>query len=227
MTKLLVTFVAVLGPLTQTLFAGDNPMPTKPVELLLSKNLAMQEQGRRQILEQRAELISQLTAFISDPDNHVAQRRYSVEQAMSMLGELRATQGIKALAAHIGFPHVPHPETGEEIVVIITGGMFAKRIDELLPAVPALIKIGEPCVDEVIKKLWTIDGGLEVDGCIEVLKQLSQHPSVRAKLQSAMQRSAPRKGASLQGVLKMLGEDEEEVPGTSSALEPSVGGCPR
>lgn len=207
MTKLLVTFAAVLGSLAQTLSAADNPMPIKPVELFLSDNAAQRRQGDRQIVEERAKLISQLGAFISDPQNHVRRRRVSVERAMLMLGHFRAPEGIKPLVANITFPYVQGALTGPAVPIVVTGGTMLRPIVEQMPAVTALVCIGEPCVDEVIKKLGTTDGGIEVDGCMEVLKRLSERPSVRAKLQSALQRSAPRNRAHLEKALKMLGQE--------------------
>ncbi len=213
MTKLLVAFAAVLGPLAQTLSAADNRMPIKPVELFLSENAAQREQGDRQIVEERAKLISRLGAFISDPDNHVRRRRASVERAMLMLGHLHATQGIKPLVAYISFPYLQRPVTEPAIVMIVTGGTLLRPAVEMQPAISALVCIGQPCVNEVIKKLGTTGDGLEADACMEVLKRLSERPSVRAKLQSALQRSAPRNRTYLQKALKMLGDQPNPSQG--------------
>lgn len=221
--KELVLLGMVSAGQPQPILAGDDAVPIEAVQLLLSDDVAKRNQGYKQIFEERAKLISQLTVLISDPDNHV-HRPASVETAMWILARLRAPEGVNVLVTYIGFPDVHHPQA-DEYPGIVTGGMFNKTTRQRLPAIGALIHIGEPCVDEVVKKLWTTDGGLEADACVEVLKELSQRPSVRAKLQSAIQRSAPRKRESLRKLLKMLGEGEEKVPGTSSAPQPSVGGC--
>jgi hypothetical protein len=201
----------VSGVAALTIFAGDNPMPSNVVDqtrkeavrLLLSESLDEPERGKQLILEERRELISQLSAIVSDPQNHV-RHSYSVEQAMSVLGELRAPEATKVLVTYIGFPHVPHPEAGEYPGPPFSGGQLNKTIEQLLPAVPALIKIGEPCVDEVIKKLSTTDNLLEIKACQTVLKKLNQPPSVRARLERAIEGAAPRKREQLKKTLEML-----------------------
>lgn len=207
----LAILAGVTGMAVLTNFAGESPMPSnvvqrtpnEAIEMLASGNSNEAQQAKEVILEERRELISELSAIISDPQNRV-QRRDAVEKAMSLLGELRAPEGVKVLVAHIGFPRERDPETGELAIEVIHGGMFAKTIDELLPAVGALIDIGEPCIDEVIKKLSTTDDLLEIKACQTVLQKLNQPPSVRARLERAIGGAAPRKQDQLKKTLQML-----------------------
>lgn len=218
LTILAVVFVVPPLPV----FAGDNPMPanngqrteSKGVRMLLSQNLRERQQGRREISQERAELVSQLSAIIDDPQNHLY-RRDAVESAMTLLGELRAPEAVDVLVSHIGFPHVPHPEAGELACLEVDGGVFGKTIGQLLPAVPALIRIGEPSVEAVIKRLSTTDNVLEIEACRAVLKKLDQSASLRARLQKALKHAAPAKQEQLKDTLQMLDEH------TSAHTEPS------
>lgn len=195
---------------------GDTPMSTKPgnakvtqaVQLLLAENPIVQQEAQEQILKERQNLVAQLSAIISDPDNHV-HRRAAITKAMAILGESRARGAVKVLVTYIGFPYVKHPEAGEYPGPPVSGGVFNKTIEQLLPAVPALISIGEPCVDEVIKKLETTDGGYEAKACEAILKKLSQGPSVRSKLERALERNKTPKRIHLEKALKRLDEEVE------------------
>jgi hypothetical protein len=217
MRSTIPTALAMLGTVSGlvalTIFAGDNPMPSSIVQrtanqavgMLASDTLEEPERGKQLILQERTELISQLSAIISDSQNHV-RRPDAVEKAMSLLGEFRAPEASKVLVTYIGFPCVKHPEAGE--YPRASGSRELRSavgaIERLLPAVPALMKIGEPCIDEVIKKLSTADHVLEIKACQTVLKNLNEPPSVRAKLERAIEGAAPRKREQLKKTLEML-----------------------
>ncbi len=199
----IVLLAIVCGMATQTLFAEDNRLPIKSVQMLLSDDPAEQERGEAQIVNERANIISQLTNIIPDPKNHLY-RKPSVCKAMSILGELRATEGTKVLADNIAFPRLIHPEAEEEGGLDFDGGMANDSIESLslLPAVKALINIGEPCIDDVIRKLSTADYPLEIKACKIVLGELDRPLAVREGLEKALEGDAQQNREQL---LKMLG----------------------
>ncbi len=203
-TLLFLGIVCAAEP--QPVLARDNAMPIEAVQMLLSDDVARRSQGNKRIIEERAKLITQLTGLISDPYNHV-QRRASVEKAMRILARLRAPEGVNVLVTYIGFPLVHHPQAGEYPAEVVSTAALAQTIDQLLPAIGALIHIGEPCVEQVVNKLATADSVLEIKACQEVLKELSCHRSVRARLEKAIESADPRKRAQLEKALKMLGEE--------------------
>ncbi len=184
--------------------------PVQAVQLLLAEDPQVQQEAQERILEEQQNLIAQLSAIISDPDNH-AHRSNAVAKAMAILGESRDPGSVKVLVTYIGFPYVKHPEAGEYPGPFVSMGVFNKTIEQLLPAVPALISIGEPCVDEVIKKLEATDSLIyEAAACEAVLKKLSQRPSVRSKLELALEHNKTPKRRNLEHALKSL--DEKVVP---------------
>lgn len=208
--RLLILGIVFAGS-AATLLAAEStrPMKTvrdKTVRMLLS-DFKTQEKAKKQILEERKKTISELTAIVADPENHVY-RSESVRKAMSCLGELRALEGIEVLVTYIGFPWVHHPDAGEYPGPAVGGrNSPGHPIERLLPAIPALINIGEPCIDAVIRKLCTTDNVLEHKACVAVLKNLEQHPSVREKLERAIKQGKARKPEVLRKALKMLGEE--------------------
>jgi len=209
--------LGILCAAWRPVLAGEKAMPIEAVQMLLSDDVASRNQGYKQIFEERAKLISQLTALISDPENHV-RRPASVQTAMWILARLRAPEGVNVLVTYIGFPLVRHPEAPEH-PRLVTGGMFNKTIGQLLPAVPALIRIGEPCVEQVVNKLATADSVLEIKACQTVLKELSCRRSVRAKLEKAIKGAHPRKRAQLEKALKMLAEQPNAREGIGASAK--------
>ena len=184
--------------------------PVQAVQLLLAEDPQVQQAAQERILEEQRNLIAQLSAIISDPDNH-AHRSNAVAKAMAILGESRSRVGqgfgnlhrVSLCATIPMLANIPTQHSGWE--------SFNKTIEQLLPAVPALISIGEPCVDEVIKKLATTDDGVyEAKACEAVLKKLSQRPSVRSKLERALEHNKTPKRRHLEKALKSL--DEKVVP---------------
>ena len=221
MSNRLLILGIVLGGSAVPLFATEGPKPsktvgTKTVRLLLSKDYKTRQQAKQQILQERKNMTSELSAIVADPENHVY-RPESVRNAMLCLGQLRALEGIEVLVTYIGFPWVHHPDAGEypgprgggKNKPPLKGSPEASKwLKQQCPAVPALINIGEPCIDAVIGKLSTTEN-FEHRLCTLVLKELQQHPSVREKLQQAIQKALPPERAALQKALKAL--DEQPV----------------
>lgn len=192
------------GLMAHAIIAQEQANPPRAVDMLLSKSYEERQQGRKMILEQRARLVSELMRIITQPGNY-SRRGESVRDAMAMLGELRAAEASETLAKHIGFPLATHPETGEQ------GPLHrALRSPELkgsLPAIAALVKIGEPSLDAIIDKLQTAESSLERRACQEVLKQLNPRCSVRARLQTAMDKADQSSRERLRQTLELLKDE--------------------
>ena len=199
-----VVFLGVCAALGLTSLAGDAADRADPIKLLLSEDTKVRAEGQRRILMQTKTTVSQLAAIIDDPENHV-HNSGAVQDAMRTLGALHATEGIDILIAYIGFPLVHHPKA-PEYPQSVDGGTFGKPIEQLFPAVGALIEIGDPCVPRVIKKLGETKSVLEERACIAVLRRLSARPSVREQLLKAIKRAPPERRENLSKALAGLDE---------------------
>lgn len=156
------------------------------------------------IAQERQEVVARLVAIVSDEANY--ERHFAaVHDAMSLLGKLRAREGIDALVEHIGFPEVmPEGNARPDLVV----GLFREKQgeEEAFPAVGALANIGEPCIDAVIAKLSTTENPAEIASCLLVLKRLDR-PPVEARLRQAAERAKGDGKRRLQDALKRLSAD--------------------
>ncbi len=198
----------VCGLGTQPLVGEDDAKSVDVVQMLLSKDYRERQQAKELILkegtvEEKAHAVSELTTFIDKPGNY-SYRGTTVKAAILTLGELRAREAIDVLVEHIAFPLVPHPKT-EELGPVFTPSVFAKEVRRRLPAVEALIQIGEPCIDEVVGRLAAAESTIEVRACRAVLSELHKD-LVRAELARAIQRAAPSSRAQLKRTLQILNE---------------------
>lgn len=113
------------------------------------------------------------------------------------------------LVSHIGFPEVGVEDDEDSIPPIAEGRIsplaIPTPIERRLPAASALVNIGEPCIDAVIEKIATTDFGTERHACVGVLKRLSG-PSVRARMEQAIQTAPQKKREALKTGLKLLDE---------------------
>jgi len=208
---------AVLAGSTFTFRASANP-PRKPrpseerrmkiVQSLLATQQAKQRILKRvkyQTLAQQKQIASELAKIVADPESH-RNRPESVKAAMSLLGELRAKEGADVLANHIGFPFIYHPEAGRPPLFGVGSVGSISILEESLPAIPALVSIGEPCIDVVIAKLSKTERVLEQNACIRVLTMLDQGPTIRKKLKTAFTKAPPRRRFVLRIALNALHE---------------------
>ena len=212
MCSQLITMITLLAACTFALGArGESQRklksseqdPTKIVQSLLATHQAKQEilmQIQYQTPARRKQIASELAKIVADPQSH-RQRPESVKAAISLLGELRATEGVDALATHIGFPFIYHPQAGRPPFF---GVGILYRLEASLPAIPALVSIGEPCIDAVVAKISKTDRVLEQNACIRVLKALSPRSKIREKLQNAISKVPPRRRLALQVALNDL-----------------------
>jgi len=182
---------------------------TTSVERLLSKDGQEIYEAQNELLTARKDLIARLINIVKNNENRL-KRQASVRAAMFILGEMRAVEAIEALVEHIGFPFVYE---GEPMIVDIEGGMIhrgLKGIGKTYPAVSALIKIGEPCLGDVITKLSSTDHLLEEKACLGVLVGLRQRDSVIEMLKDAIKKKTDsKKKDRLQRGLDLLAQMKE------------------
>lgn len=179
------------------------------LERLLSKDGIEIKEAQNQLLAARKDLIARLISIIEDKENRV-KGQASVRAAIFLLGEMRSVEAIEALVEHIGFPFVYE---GEPMIVDIEGGMIhrgLKGIGKTYPAVSALIKIGEPCLDDVITKISSTDHVSEEKACLGMLVGLRQRDFVIGMLKDAIKKKTDtKKKDRLQSSLDLLMQIKE------------------
>jgi hypothetical protein len=173
---------------------GQPQKEQPPVARLLSDDYNTIEQAKRELFADRAHLISQLVSIVDDEQN-LRTKTYSVEAAMLALGDMRAIKAIPVLVAHIGFPDIVPPGSTFSGDIMKSFGGFHRTMSfghpysgapQVWPAVAALIKIGEPCLPQVITKLVNADNVFDINACLGVLLGLRDRPTIAAMLRDAM-----------------------------------------
>lgn len=184
-------------------FAMEPSDANLTLALLLSEDATQRERAWEQLSRENIDMASKLSAIVRNPEYHI-HNRDSVAKAISVLGTSRAVGGIDALVGHIGFPFVKHPQAPDYPLPVGRPGV---PLEQLLPAVSALINIGEPCIDAVIAKLSTTDSILERKACTAVLMKLNRQTTIRAKLRSAIANASPRHQSGLKKALVALADE--------------------
>jgi hypothetical protein len=184
------------------------------LEGLLSEDATTIKEAQDKLVAERKALISQLMSVIGEKENR-QRRQASVEAAMYVLGEMRAVEAVEVLAEHIGFPYVQ--EAPDEPYAIMGGmgrtGRGWRGMERASRAVPALIKIGEPCLDKVTDELSETGNINKQWACLAVLVRLKGgEPSVVAMLKDRIEKQTdPKKKEGLQRGLELLVRLREEV----------------
>ncbi|MEQ8785782.1 MAG: hypothetical protein RIC55_05765 [Pirellulaceae bacterium] len=154
---------------------------------LLSDDFELREQAIAGVVRDRKELIKQLCAVVAEPTN-CSGRPEAVRGAITLLGELRAKEAVDVLVDHLAFPDVAPKGAGPPRLVTDARDLYPTR--DRLPAIKALIAIGEPGVDRLVEKLASPRNHVEFEACLIVLKALEK-PSVRAKVRGVSMNAAP------------------------------------
>jgi len=186
------------------LAAGVQPEVKEPaINRLLSNDATVIQEARQELSAARHDLIWQLVSIVDDGDN-LRTRPASVQAAMFLLGEMRATEAVKALVEHIAFPIVLLP-IGEPAPGLFLGTHQGPDFSEWLPAVEALTKVGEPCLTELLDKLSATDNILEQQACLCVLTELRERDAASAMLVDAIAKEQDtKKQERLRNSLDML-----------------------
>jgi len=174
------------------------------VQRLMSKDGEILFPARDELVAARKQLIGELIAIIEEKENRIG-KQASVRAAMYVLGEMRAVEAIDVLVEYIGFPRVMG--VGEPVVTDVSASMLSHNLKdtrEIYPAVDALIKIGEPCLDTVVAKLGS---PVSIRACLAVLVGLRGRDFTVETLTAAIEKeSDAKKKVRLEASLKVLGK---------------------
>jgi HEAT repeat protein len=157
MNRWLITVAIVCTSLGAAPSNGqDKDAVANRVRRLNSENGQVRAEARRELLQERNDTIAWLAAVIEERAQRTSQRRV-VAEAMSALGDTRAPEAIDLLIRHIGYPRTAAIDDRAIMspTVLYMG-------DSGLPAIDALVKIGEPCVDPLIAKIRATDKRIEI-----------------------------------------------------------------
>jgi hypothetical protein len=192
---------------------GPEPK-TLAVQRLLSPNPAEREQRQRELLEYRARVISELSAIVAAWGQDTVTRMIdpvrgrepgiiqedSVRRAIFVLGEMRATEAVAILTANLACPAATPDPRQMEVPDFVDGGPrevpimvrhyrnIASRPLEVLnlPAVEAMLKIGEPCLGPLLERLANNANTVQQGAWIRVLLGLRGHAAAVALLKDAL-----------------------------------------
>jgi hypothetical protein len=177
------------------------------LERLLSNDVNVIEEAKDELIATRRNLIEGLIKIVNQKENRI-KREASVRAAIIVLGEMRAVEAVELLVDNIGFPYVmepwseprPGPPAGMGTI-----GLGLSRIQKTYPAVGALVKIGEPCLNAVINKIASTENVNEQKACLGVLINLKPRNSVICMLEDAANKETDtKKKDRLQHSLDML-----------------------
>jgi len=139
-------------------------------ERLSSGQREVRDQAVRDLLAERAALVAQLTAMINEQQDW-EERSGQAKAAAYLLGEMRAVEAVPALVESI---NLERAGDGSMVPAPLAPVSFAELWT--LPAVQALVKIGEPCLDAVMSRLRGDGPGPTQPGvgpyCLRVLVEL-------------------------------------------------------
>jgi hypothetical protein len=172
-------------------------------------------EARRELLHERNSTISQLISAIEEKADRSSNHAF-VRDAMTVLGDIRASEAIDVLVRHIAYPRTATIEDRQ-----FTSAGRISIGDAGLPAIDALVKIGEPCVDAVIMKIRTTTVANERIACVGVLRRLKV-PFMRERLGAAVAVSNEREGESVREALMLFDEwvsPEERVKRLHSRIK--------
>jgi len=172
--------------------AGDAPGPWEisAVRGICSPDMKVREKTQRDILEARARMITELVNIAKDEKNRteIVRRDYAL-RACYLLGELHAVEGSQVLSQYIEYSERVG-RSGQ--YVMISEGLprykdyYSRPLGEWA-TVGALVKIGEPCIPAVMKRLSEANVGPSVyEACGRVLLELRGRDGAAAIIKVAL-----------------------------------------
>jgi hypothetical protein len=183
-------------------------------QALLSNDREGRVQARRELAEDRRDLIAKLSRAIEEKTQRTS-NEHVVGELMSVLGDMQATEAIDVLVKHISYPRTA------KIDDRVRDGVSGFSFIDSGPAVDALVRIGEPCVDAVIWKIRTTKVQEERIACVGVLRRLKT-PFMRERLEKPKTTATETAEASLNEALRFFDEwisPEERVKRIQRKLE--------
>jgi hypothetical protein len=179
---LVVLVFAISLIASETTSIGQEVPHNELLDMLSSRDANSRAYARRQIVKRRSETVNALLKSIED--NVGRGRIAAVNDALSALGDIQAVESVEQLVSHIGYPFTS--ESDDALSDFLPPMSVYK--DNQLPTVKTLVKLGEPSISPVIRKLATTDELTERLAGILVLRDL-RVPFIRERLAQA-ERSA-------------------------------------
>jgi len=179
--------------------AGDasDPWEIRAVRGICSPDEKVREKAQRDILEARAGMVAELVNIVKEEKarTELAQR-CSALRAVYLLGELRAVEGSEVLSQFIEYSQRVG-RSGEYVLVSEGLPRYKDYYTRLLgewATVGALVKIGEPCIPAVMKRLSEANVGPSVyEACGRVLLELRGRDGASAILKEALMKETDLK----------------------------------
>jgi len=183
------------------------------LQRLLSDDTHEIREAENEIITSRKRLIEDLKSMVGKSENRT-RRQLSVRAAILILGEMRAVECVELLVQNIEFPYVREPDSEPRPgppVGAGTIGVGLKAVERSYPAVQSLVKIGEPCIDEIMKKLSVTNNVAELNACLAVLVGLRDRPYVIGMLERAVEEETdPKHVERLQRAINELMREDDE-----------------
>jgi len=222
-TRILLPLLAVAAA------AGMSPADkavTEPVRSLLSSDPGLVAQARSELLSARKAQVAGLIEIVEDKNWH-GYEQATVQAAIQILGEWRAVEAIDALVGIIGYPEVRAvgrpPSRGYVSAATGWPKLLWEETSESSPA-EALVKIGEPCLPSILRKISQTDNYTELKQSLKVLYFLRGRHGAESALKAAGAGVDGAPAARLAKALHMLKEAPERahVPARLRAYLPAV-----
>lgn len=228
-TRILLPLLAVAA------VAGMSPPDeavTEPARGLLSSDPALVAQARNEILSARKAQVAGFVEIVEDKNDH-GYELPTVRAAIRILGEWRAVEAVDPLVGIIGYPEVRAlgrpPSRNYLSAANAWPSPFWEEPPQASPA-EALLRIGQPCVPSVLRKISQTDNYTELVQCMKVLYFLRGRDGAESVLKAAGAGMDGAPAARLAKALDMLKEAPERAnvpPGLRAylpAVSPEAGG---
>ena len=192
--------------------ASRSSIASSTVQQLFSPDSSARDKAEQEILNSRKELTEALVAVIKDEKNRtLAVHRDSVLRAVYILGDMRAVEAIDVLTEYINLDDTPWltgPRPFDEIVSS-DQPCFADHFTNDLGrwrTAEALVKIGEPCIPAVLKRLSDANSeDYSLETCVRVLLELRGREGAAALVRGVLPKEQDaHKRKQLQNALDLI-----------------------
>lgn len=150
----IVPIVVAIGAMVGTMLlkaGSQNDHPGSDVAAVESPNATDRDRAAKAIIEERRRVVTELQDIVKRHIADEGERRKIAENAIRLLGELRADAAVPLLVENLTFePEPGKPLKGKRLVAPW----------ETYPCVGALIDIGLPALDPLLASITTNEGPL-------------------------------------------------------------------
>jgi hypothetical protein len=201
-------FIFMLQAATTTMVFGEESV-SHYVDKLRAGDWETRNAAESAILTTRKNTIDALLCLLQE--RGIAGRDTdSVRRAIYILGEMRATNASEDLVDAIVFPVVIAGNGRPKLVPQRMGSaLLETKGEEKYPAVEALVKIGEPCLPFVLRKIVNTKNDFELRACLRVLTELKGNAKAVETLEAELcSTDLPQSRESIQNAIRVLRKTE-------------------